>query len=171
MKIAILPEDAMIIRSIIKNHGHTPISPTNFDENTKHDGHIDTNKPPYNMKKISNTQVSCELPSGVRGRLKLYEDILEKAEAGIILDKKPTGCSKIYSELNNIILFGEIECANTYNYLRYVLKNKDMPILELKYPKTQQEIIEMINEIIKFLEDLENRSRNMKTSKNKMKIY
>lgn len=49
---------------------------------------------------------SSELPSGVKSRLFLFSKVLTKADAAIIINKRPKKYDKLYSTLNDLILFG-----------------------------------------------------------------
>ena len=61
MNVIVIPDGAMIIVPLIEKNGHTYLSPTNF---SKYNNELDLN-PDFKVK------MSCETPSGVRGRISL----------------------------------------------------------------------------------------------------
>ena len=58
-----------------------------------------------------------------------------------------------YSYLNELILFGGSGCINAYNLDIALVKDKKAPTLELDYPTTKEEIINLISQINDFLKD------------------
>ena len=67
--------------------------------------------------------------------------LLEEAEAAIIIDEP---------ELS----FGCMGCARTNELLCFMLREKDMPRLELRYPASREEGVTFVAQIKKFLDDL-----------------
>ncbi|MBO5367026.1 methanogenesis marker 5 protein [Methanocorpusculum sp.] len=84
---------------------------------------------------------AVEVPSGIRGRMSLYGPLVEEAEAAIIIDEP---------ELS----FGCMGCARTNELLCFMLREKDMPRLELRYPASREEGVTFVAQIKKFLDDL-----------------
>ena len=58
--------------------------------------------------------------------------------------------------MNELILFGGTGCINEHRLVINIMKNKDIPILELAHPKNQEELIKLIDRVNEFLRDLEN---------------
>ena len=85
---------------------------------------------------------AIEVPSGVRGRMSIIGPLIDDAEAAIIVDNAPYG-------------FGCIGCARTNELSIFLLRNKDIPILELTYPTNQDETYMMVNNINNFVDSLE----------------
>ncbi len=149
MKIGVIPDGAMIVVPLIEKNGHEYISPTNFSKYNNMDvsgkcGDLLDNINPY---------FSNELPSGVKGRLTLFYPILKQADAFIILNKRPKTYKRMYNTLNELILFGGTGCINAYNLTIALVKDKKVPTLELAYPTTKEEIINLIKQTNEFLKD------------------
>ncbi|OED29899.1 DUF2112 family protein [Methanosphaera sp. WGK6] len=167
MKIAVFPDCAMIIEHIVNKRGHEVLSATNISEDDLRekdpydDSDFDRNAPPFNMEGYSvmtgNKYTSSEVPSGVRGRLCLYDNILSNAEATIILGRKTRKAEQMYNTLNNLILFGGgTGCYNTYKIIIKYLRKMHIPSLYLDYPNNRDELIDMIGSINNFLDALDN---------------
>jgi len=85
---------------------------------------------------------AIEVPSGVRGRMSIIGPLIDEAEAAIIVDGAPYG-------------FGCIGCARTNELSIFLLRNRDIPVLEVTYPTNQDETYLMVNEINDFVDSLE----------------
>lgn len=166
MKVAVIPDAAMMIVHLIRKNGHEYLSATNlseeklrakdpYDEST-----IDYDTPPYNMDGestlIGNKYTTAEAPSGVRGRMSLYDNIITNADAAIILGRPPKNYKKMYNTLNHLILFSSVSCINHHSLLLKLIKQKNIPILQIAFPTTRNEIIQMIGKVNYFLKNLEN---------------
>ena len=88
---------------------------------------------------------AIEVPSGVRGRMSIIGPLIDEAEAAIIVDGAPFG-------------FGCIGCARTNELSIFLLRNRDIPVLEITYPTNQDETYVMVNEINNFIDSLEEKS-------------
>lgn len=164
MKIAIFPNNSVLLSSLVRKNNHTPLivfTPTDSDEK------YDKNQPPFNMtwknpiKGLKNTTLPT--PSGVRGYMSLYDPIIDEAEAGIIIKEGQN--SGMYNILNECILFGCFSCINSINETIYLLRKKDIPLLELDYPKSQDSLIEMIKKIDMFLKNPKKTDESVKSNK------
>ena len=71
--------------------------------------------------------------------------MIDEAEAAIIMEDAPFG-------------FGCIGCARTNELSMFCLRKRGIPTLELKYPKTREETIEVVNKINTFLDGLEEKN-------------
>lgn len=151
MKIAVIPDGAMIVVPLIEKNGHEYISPTNFSKYNNMDvsgkcGDL------LNKNTIqASPYFSNELPSGIKGRLTLFAPVLEQADAFIILGKRPKSYKKMYNVLNELILFGGTGCANERSLVLALIRDKKVPTLNLPYPTTREEIINIINQTNDFL--------------------
>lgn len=164
MKVAVLPDLAMIITHLVTKNGHEVLSATNMSEDKLRDRDpyadeaFDRDEPPFNMKghevMAGNKYASCETPSGLRGRLSLFDNIIQNSEAAIILGPPPRNYKHMYDNLNELILFSCIGCANQYKLVVKLLKQNNIPILELAYPTNRDEIISLINRVNDFLQKL-----------------
>lgn len=164
MKVAVIPDAAMIIIPLIEKNGHEYISPTNFskynnNENEDPDDKLDRSRAPFTLYGerilIGNKYTTNEVPSGVRGRLSLMDIIIQDAEAAIILGHRPKDYKPMYDVLNELILFGGTGCINEHRLVINIMKNKNIPILEIAHPNNQEEIIKLINRVNDFLRNLD----------------
>lgn len=176
MKVAVFPDSAMIIINQINKSKHEVLS--NYDKlyhedkeklskkGQDYENNINSNIENLNLiKGIKYTGI--EAPSAVQGRMSIFGPIIEEAEAAIILRN---GKNHLYNELNELILFGSNGCNNTLNIIIYLLREKNIPILELKYPETRNDIINLIGEINNFLDYLTEYELN-RTNKKYIKKY
>jgi len=85
---------------------------------------------------------AIEVPSGIRGRMALIGPLIEEAEAAIIMDEAP-------------IAFGCIGCARTNELTKYLVRRRNIPRLDLVYPKDEEEAKVVVYKIAKFLKELE----------------
>lgn len=165
MKISVFPDAAMMIVHLITKNGHEYLSSTNITEEKLRekdpydDSDFDKDAPPFTMVAMKvltgNKYTTNEAPSGVRGRLSLYDDIINKSDAAIVMGKPPKRYNRMYNLLNELILFGCILCENHYNLSLRLLRQRNIPILEVPFPTTREEIIDMIDEVNTFLQNLE----------------
>ncbi len=169
MKIAVLPDAAMMIVHLITKNGHEYLSSTNITEEKLRqkdpydESKFDENAPPFTMTGvetlIGNKYTSNEAPSGVRGRLSLFDRIIRESEAAIIIGQPPKGYKRMYNLLNELILFSCVSCSNHHKLTVNLLKEKGIPILEVAYPTNRDEIIKMINRVNDFLQNLDNKNK------------
>ncbi|HJK68381.1 MAG TPA: DUF2112 family protein, partial [Methanocorpusculum sp.] len=68
--------------------------------------------------------------------------LVEEAEAAIIIDEPD-------------LSFGCMGCARTNELLAFMLREKDMPRLELRYPTSKEEGVTFVAAIKEFLKNLE----------------
>ena len=176
MKVAVFPDSAMIIINQINKSKHEVLS--NYDKlyhedkeklskkGQDYENNINSNIENLNLiKGIKYTGI--EAPSAVQGIMSIFGPIIEEAEAAIILRN---GKNHLYNELNELILFGSNGCNNTLNIIIYLLREKNIPILELEYPETRNDIINLIGEINNFLDYLTEYELN-RTNKKYIKKY
>ncbi len=145
MKIIVIPDGAMIIVPLIEKNGHTYLSPTNF---SKYDNELDLN-PDFKFN------MSCETPSGIRGRISLLTPLLAEVDAAIILGQRPPKYEPMYNVLNELILFCGNGCNNAHSLAVNIVSQLDIPILKLSYPTTRDEIIDLISKVNLFLKDFD----------------
>ena len=150
MNIVVVPDAAMIVIPLIEKNGHTYLSPSNF---SKYDN-TDICEGNFVHDNLINSYSSSEIPSGVKGRLLLLSKVLPKADAAIIIGKRPKNYKKMYDVLNELILFGGNSCNNAHSLSLKMIHDLDIPTLKLAYPTTQEELVRMINETDLFLKNL-----------------
>lgn len=165
MKIAVLPDAAMMIVHLITKNGHEYLSSTQISEEKLRqkdpydDSDFDKSLPPFTMTGtktlIGNKYTSNESPSGLRGRLSLFDEIIQESEAAIIIGQAPKHYNHMYNTLNELILFSCISCYNHHKLTVSLLKKKNIPILEVAFPTTRDEIIGMIQRVNDFLQNLD----------------
>lgn len=154
MKVAVIPDSAMIVIPLIEKNGHEYISSHGFSKyNNYSDDGMDKSKPPYNLKGFKN--ILLDLPSGVKGRLSLFYPTYQKAEAFILIeDDKSRNAKLMYDGLNELILFGSNGCTNERAIVLDMIKQKDVPVLKLSHPNNRDEIIDLIEVTNSFLKNL-----------------
>ena len=158
MKIAVIPDGAMIIINFIEKKGHTYISPSNFSKRTAEDGYWDEDKlelPPILKEKNIIYNISDEIPSGAKGRFKLFNSIIKEIDACIILGARNKNYKRMYGVLNELILFGGCGCVNEHKLIIKTIKDLNIPKLILKHPNNQNELINLITNLNEFLDNLE----------------
>ena len=162
-KIAIFPPNSLILADLIERKGHVALALQKAIRKKVKDPDIDS--PPMNITEEDPIKglkyAAIEVPSGVRGRMAIIGPLLDEAEAAIIVDDAPFG-------------FGCIGCARTNELSTFYLRKRQIPTLELIYPKTKEETTEMVNKINTFLDSLRlsndsNNGNKEKNEKNSLK--
>ena len=150
MNVIFVPDASMIVIPLIEKNGHTYLSPSNF---SKYDN-MDICEGNLIYDKILSSYMSSELPSGVRGRLYLLSNILDKADAAIIIGKRPKNYEKMYNTLNDLILFGGNSCNNAHSLAVKMVQDLNIPTLKLAYPVNKSKLIDLIDRTNYFLKNL-----------------
>ena len=144
MKIAVFPPNSLILADMVERRGHEPLVVQKEIRKKVTDPEIDS--PPFNITENEPIQglkyAAIEVPSGIRGRMAIFGPIIEEAEAAIIMEDAPYG-------------FGCIGCARTNELSMYFLRKRGIPVLELHYPETRDETMEVVNKINTFLDGLD----------------
>ncbi len=154
MKVLVYPPNSIILSDLVERAGHQPVGLMKEIASRVRDPEIDS--PPYNITdediKRSLRFVSVEEPSGLRGRVGVMVPMLEEAEAVIIVeDAEPS--------------FGCMGCSTANEFIKLLIRNKEMPHLDVKYPQNADEAKTMVHEIMKFLKGLDD-SRSEEGSSN-----
>ena len=150
MNVIVIPDTSMIVIPLIEKNGHTYLSPTDFSR----EDNMDICEGNLTFDNLITKYSSCELPSGVRSRLFLFSNVIDKAEAAIIIGKRPDSYERMYSALNDLILFGGNACNNAHSLFVKIVNDLDIPVLKLAYPTTRDEIIDLIDKTNSFLKNL-----------------
>ena len=153
MNILVIPDTSMIVIPLIEKNGHTYLSPSNF---SKYDN-MDICEGNFSFDFLNNYS-SSEIPSGVKGRLFLLANVLNEADAAIIIGRRPKNYQKIYNALNDLILFGGNSCNNFHSLAVKMVCDLNIPTLKLAYPTTQAQIINLIDKTNLFLRNLNENS-------------
>lgn len=154
MNVIVIPDTSMIVIPLIEKNGHTYLSPSDF---SRYDN-MDICEGNLTFDTLITKYSSSELPSGVRSRLFLFSKVIDKADAAIIIGKRPRNYRRMYSALNDLILFGGNACNNAHSLFVKIVNDMDIPTLRLAYPTTQKQIIDLIDKTNAFLRDLESSS-------------
>lgn len=154
MNIIVIPDASMIVIPLIEKNGHTYLSPSNF---SKYDN-MDICEGNLTFDNLITKYSSSELPSGVKSRLFLFSRIVDKADAVIIIGKRPKNYKRMYNSLNELILFGGNSCNNAHSLIVKIVNDLNIPTLKLEYPTTQEKIISLIDKTNVFLKNLESKS-------------
>jgi putative methanogenesis marker protein 5 len=147
VKIAIFPPNSLILADLVERRGHEPLVLQKEIKKRVTDPEIDS--PPLNITEEEPIKglkyAAIEVPSGVRGRMAIFGPLIEEAEAAIIMEDAPFG-------------FGCIGCARTNELCMFNLRKRNIPVLELTYPTTREETMEVVNKINTFLDSLEDKN-------------
>ncbi|HID47917.1 MAG TPA: methanogenesis marker 5 protein [Methanococcaceae archaeon] len=143
-KVFIYPPNSLILGDLVERFGHKPLMLNNVIGKKVRTPEIDS--PPMNITdedpKKGLRYAAIEVPSGIRGRIALIGPLIEEAEAAIIMDEAP-------------IAFGCIGCARTNELTKYLVRRRNIPRLDLVYPKDEEEAKVVVYKIAKFLKELE----------------
>lgn len=143
MKVFIVPPNSLILYDLVERFGHEPLSIMKAVKEKLTDLEIDS--PPLNVTpedvKRGLKYAGIEVPSGIRGRLALWGPLIDQAEAAIVMEEAPYN-------------FGCVGCHRTNEMVKYLLRRKKMPILEVPYPRDEEDAKIMVSKIKEFLEGL-----------------
>lgn len=151
MNVIVVPDASMIVIPLIEKNGHTYLSPSNF---SRYDN-MDILEGKLTFDNLISKYSSSELPSGVKSRLFLFSKVVEKADAAILIGKRPKNRERMYDSLNDLILFGGNACNNAHSLEVKIVQDLNIPTLKLAYPTNQAQLIEMINKTNDFLKNLD----------------
>lgn len=151
MNIIVIPDASMIVIPLIERNGHTYLSPSNF---SRYDN-MNICEGNLTFDNLITKYSSSELPSGVKSRLYLFSNVIDRADAAIIIGKRPREYERMYDSLNDLILFGSNACNNARSLMVKIVDDLNIPTLKLAYPTTQEELINLIERTKHFLRHLE----------------
>jgi len=142
-KVFIYPATSLILSDLVARYGHTPLSSaTAIRERIQTAGlespplQITPDEPKKGLK-----WAAVEVPAGVRGRMSLYGPQIEACEAAIIIN-------------DSDLAFGCMGCARTNELIKFLVRQKDIPRLDLYYPKSEEEGVRFVAAIKRFLDGL-----------------
>jgi len=143
-KVFIYPATSLILSDLVARFGHTPLSAAmQIRERVQTAG---LESPPLQITpedpKKGLKYAAVEVPSGVRGRMSLFGPMIEEADAAIIVNDADFS-------------FGCMGCARTNELIAFLIRKKGIPVLDLVYPRTEEEGIEFVAAIRAFLTGLE----------------
>lgn len=142
-KVFIYPINSLILADLVERFGHKPL--TMMNQIREKVTSIGLDSPPINVTpedpKLGLRYAAIEVPPGVRGRMALIGPLIEEAEAAIIVENPPVN-------------FGCIGCNRTNELAKYLVRSKGVPVLEVKYPESDDEARDFVHKIAAFLETL-----------------
>lgn len=143
MKVFIYPTNSLILSDLVERFGHEPLAV--MQEISKKVRTQGLDSPPLNITpedaKLGLKYAAVEVPSGVRGRMSLFDPLISKAEAAIIV-RDP------------VVSFGCMGCARTNELVNFLIRSKKIPMLDLDYPSSEEEAKEFVYKISQFLKSL-----------------
>jgi putative methanogenesis marker protein 5 len=143
VKILIYPSNSLVLSDLVTRFGHEPLTLMRVIREKIKEVGIDS--PPINVTpedpKKGLKYAAVDVPPGVRGRMALLDPLIEEAEAAIIVHDADFS-------------FGCMGCARTNELVKYIIRNKDIPRLELTYPTNDDEAREFVRKIRDFCESL-----------------
>ena len=142
-KVFIYPATSLILTDMVTRFGHTPLSSAvAIRERIQTAGlesvplQITPEEPKKGLR-----WAAVEVPSGVRGRMALYGPMIEECEAAIIINDAE-------------LAFGCMGCARTNELVKFLIRQKEIPVLDLTYPKDEDEGVIFVAAIKRFLMEL-----------------
>ena len=142
-KVFIYPATSLILSDLVARYGHTPLSSAVAIRERIQTAGLES--PPLQITpeepKKGLKWAAVEVPAGVRGRMSLYGPMIEAAEAAIIINDAD-------------LSFGCMGCARTNELIKFLLRQKDIPKLDLTYPKSEEEGVQFVAAIKRFLDGL-----------------
>ena len=143
-KVFIYPATSLVLSDMVERWGHEPLGAAIAIRERIQTASLDS--PPLQMTpedpKKGLKWAAVEVPAGVRGRMALYGPMIEEADAAIIINEAD-------------LSFGCMGCSRTNELVMYLLrKRSEMPLLDIKYPSSDEEGIEFVASVKEFLTSL-----------------
>ncbi|MDD1725089.1 MAG: methanogenesis marker 5 protein [Methanospirillum sp.] len=146
-RVFIYPATSLILSDLVARFGHKPLGTALSVRERIQTAGLDS--PPLQMTpddaKKGLKWAAVEVPSGVRGRMSLFGPLIDQAEAAVLVS-------------NPDFAFGCMGCARTDELVEYLVRRKDIPVLELNYPLDEEEGILFVRKVRDFLRGLESAS-------------
>jgi putative methanogenesis marker protein 5 len=143
VKVFIYPSTSLILSDMVERWGHEALGAAIAIRERIQTPGFDS--PPLQMTpedpKKGLKYAAVEVPSGVRGRMALFGPMIEEAEAAIIVNDAD-------------LAFGCMGCARTNELVKFMVRERDIPILDLTYPHSEEEGVTFVAAIKQFLEGL-----------------
>ncbi|MDI9645410.1 MAG: methanogenesis marker 5 protein [Archaeoglobales archaeon] len=140
-KIIVHPINSLILADLVERAGHYPVTMMEKIGNLVRNPEIDS--PPRNITTEDVVRglkyASVEMPSGIRGRLGVWDSLIEQAEAALIA--------------NYDYAFGCAGCTHN-DILIYLIKARKIPYLRLNLPRNYEEGKEFVKKIFEFLKNV-----------------
>lgn len=141
-RVFIYPGTSLILSDLVARFGHEPLGAAIAIRERIQTAGFES--PPLQITpeepKKGLRYAAVEVPSGVRGRMALYGPMIDRADAAVIVNEAD-------------LSFGCMGCARTNELLVFLVKKRKIPVLELDYPRTDEEGAEFVRKIRDFLSD------------------
>ena len=142
-KVIIYPTNSLILSDLVRRFGHEPL--VMMGQIREKINTVGIDSPPMNITpeepKLGLKYAAVEVPAGVRGRMALAGPLIDAAEAAIVVNEADIG-------------FGCTGCARTNEITKFLIRERDIPRLEVTYPRSEEEGKEFVYKIAEFLKSL-----------------
>ena len=142
-KVVIYPTNSLILSDLVERFGHKPLAM--MEKIKEKVATVGVDSPPLNITaeepKNGLKYAAVEVPAGVRGRMAIVGPMVDEAEAGIIVSESP-------------LAFGCMGCARTNELTKFLIRDRGIPLLELDFPKDDDQGQEFVYKIADFLKSL-----------------
>jgi putative methanogenesis marker protein 5 len=142
-KVFIYPATSLILSDLVERWGHTPLSSAIAIRERIQTAGLES--PPIQITpeepKKGLRWAAVEVPSGVRGRMALYGPMIDSCDAAIIVNDAD-------------LAFGCMGCARTNELIMFLVRKRKIPVLDLVYPKDEEEGATFVAAIRNFLKGL-----------------
>jgi putative methanogenesis marker protein 5 len=139
--VIVHPINSLILADLVERSGHKPL--TMMAEIAKLVRNPEIDAPPRNITTEDVIRglkyASIEMPSGIRGRLGVWDELIQNAEAGLVA--------------NYEYAFGCAGCTHN-DMLIYLIKQRGIPFIKLDLPRNQEEAKKFVEDIFVFLSSL-----------------
>jgi len=142
-KVFIYPSTSLILSDMVARWGHEPLGAAVAVRERIQTPGLDS--PPLQMTpeqpKKGLKYAAVEVPSGVRGRMALFGPMIDEAEAAIIVNDAD-------------LAFGCMGCARTNELITFLIRQREIPTLDVRYPESEEEGVTFVTAIRDFLKGL-----------------
>lgn len=149
MKVFIYPSNSLILSDLVERFGHEPLAI--MQEIGKKIRTRGLDSPPINITpddpKLGLKYAAVEVPSGVRGRMSLFDPLISDTEAAILV-RDP------------VVSFGCMGCARTNELVNFLIRAKKVPLLEVDYPDSEEDAKDFVYKISQFLKSLDSKEED-----------
>lgn len=143
VKVFIYPTTSLILSDMVERFGHQPLGSALVVRERIQTPGFDS--PPLQITpeepKRGLRYAAVEVPSGVRGRMALLGPQIDEAEAAIIINDADYA-------------FGCMGCARTNELVKYLVRHRGIPVLDLIYPRNEEEGERFVSVLRQFLRSL-----------------
>ncbi len=145
VRVIIYPTNSLILSDLVARFGHTPLAM--MEKIKEKISTVGVDSPPLNITpeepKRGLKYAAVEVPAGVRGRMAIVGPMIDEAEAAIVVNDSP-------------MAFGCMGCARTNELTKYLIRQREIPRIEVDYPRDgeEEEAKEFVYKIAEFLKSL-----------------